>query len=40
MGSAVTRPTDLSKGTISHVGVQENPVRRSERVSDNEVTVR
>jgi hypothetical protein len=40
MGSAVTRPTDLIKGTISRVGVQVNPLQRSERVSDSEVTVR
>jgi hypothetical protein len=40
MGSAVTRPTDLSNGTTSCEGVQVKEVERSERVASRDVTVR
>jgi hypothetical protein len=40
MGSAVTRPTDLSNGTTSREGIQAKDVLRSERVASRDVTVR
>jgi hypothetical protein len=40
MGSAVTRPTDLSNDTTSREGVQVKEVERSERVASRDVTVR